>query len=176
MPYVRIEWNHGGGIRVQAPFVDIHAGAWCRADALAKPSAPIQRPAASPPTLAQQLFSAGRELNRALDRFDTAATWQHYFGLARGEPLAAVPVEHLAGWYMYPSSDVADVARLRPHFDTVSHDERYQMIARLPAFQRTHRLLIEFLDQSSGQPYRAAEELPVPSDPTIHHDRPRPQE
>jgi hypothetical protein len=174
-PYVRVEWNHGG-IHVQAPFVDFHTGPWCCYDAVVKPSAPVERPTASPPTVAEQLFSAGRDLNRELERFDTAATWQHYFGLSGGEPLASLPVEHLAGKYMYPSSSTADVAGLQRHFDTVRWDERYRMIASLPSFQRTYRLLIDFQNQPKSPASRTVEELPVPNDATIRDDRPQPRE
>jgi hypothetical protein len=176
-PYVRLEWDHGG-LHVQAPFVDLHTGGWCRTDAMARPAVPIwsRQPLASPPSLAQQLYTAGRELNRALEQFNTAATWQRYLGLSPGEPLASVPVEHLLGQYMYPSSDVVDVDKLRRHFEIVSRDERYHMIAALPAFQKTFRLLIEFLDQPKTPPERAVEELPAPDDTTIQDDRPTPQD
>ena len=75
---------------------------------------------------------------------------------------------------MYPASDVADVAKLRGHFETVNRDQRYEMIANLPAFQKTYRLLNEFVEQPKQQPERAAEELPAPNDLTLHGDRPRP--
>jgi hypothetical protein len=179
VPYVRIQWNPGGGIHIQAPFVDINTCPIncppCGSKNVSKSAPPVDPQAPAPQTLAEQLFSAGRELNRALDRFDTAATWQHYFGLARGEPLATVPVEHLPGQYMYPSANAADVAGLRRHFDLVSQDDRYRMIADLPAFQKTHQLLVAFLDQRSHPPGRVAEELPEPGEPTIQDHRPRPQ-
>jgi len=177
-PYVRVDWGHGG-VHVQAPFVDIHTGGWCCNEAVAKPLPPPvpRQPVAIFSTPAEQLYSAGRELNRALERFDTAATWQRYLGLSSGQPLASVPVEHLAGQYMYPASDVADVAKLRGHFEKVSRDQQYQMIANLPAFQKTYRLLLEFVDQPKQQPERAIEELPVPNElTTLHDDRPRPQD
>jgi hypothetical protein len=180
VPYVRIQWNAGGGIHIQAPFVDINTCPIncppCGSTNVSKVAPPVVHPVPTPQTLAEQLFSAGRELNRSLDRFDTAATWQHYFGLARGEPLATVPVEHLPGQYMYPSANAADVVGLRRHFDLVSQDDRYRMIANLPAFQKTHQLLVAFLNERSHPPGRAAEELPEPGDPTIQDDRPRPQD
>jgi hypothetical protein len=178
VPYVRIQWNPGGGIHIQAPFVDINTCPIncppCGSRTVSKVAPPVDPPV--PQTLAEQLFSAGRELNRSLDRFDTAATWQHYFGLARGEPLATVPVEHLPGQYMYPSANAADVAGLRRHFDLAGQDERYRMIANLPAFQKTHQLLVAFLNERGHPSSRAAEELPEPGDPTIQGDRPRPQD
>jgi hypothetical protein len=179
VPYVRIQWSPGGGIHIQAPFVDINTCPInncppCGSQTTSKVATPVVPPA--PQTLAEQLFSAGRELNRSLDRFDTAATWQHYFGLARGEPLASVPVEHLPGQYMYPSANAADVVGLRRHFDLISQDNRYRMIADLPAFQKTYQLLVAFLNERSHPSGRAAEELPEPGGPTILDDRPRPQD
>jgi hypothetical protein len=180
VPYVRIQWNPGGGIHIQAPFVDINTCPVncppCGSTNVSKVAPSVNPPAPTPQTLAEQLFSAGRELNRELDRFDTAATWQHYFGLARGEPLATVPVEHLSGQYMYPLANAADVAGLRRHFDLVSQDDHYRMIANLPAFQKTHQLLVAFLNERSHPPGRAVEELPEPGDMTIQDDRPRPQD
>jgi hypothetical protein len=109
----------------------------------------------------RQLFAASAELAGSLEQFSTANTWLKYFALMPGGVLSP-----------YQRSErkmqgSPDLITLLERFESVSQDARYSMIAALPAFQRTHGLLLEYI---SEHPQRenpksvdpTSEELPAP--------------
>lgn len=164
-PFVRVYRDPNGVTRVQAPFVDLYAPGRYAADRWNRDP----RDAATREELRQmpearlrrQLFGSALDLDRALDRFETGESWQRYLSVAPGLPLSRD---------RFDSAEITrtngQLATVLAHFDAVSKNADYRMIAALPAFQWTHELLAEYLDarrmsQSAAHP-TPAEELPPP--------------
>ncbi len=181
VPYFRMEWLPSGSTHIQAPFVDLYTRPLClsrnpcQSPLAADNSSAIDQPVASDAPMGQQLFAAGRELNRALAHFDTGNLWQNYLGLSIGGPLSQVPVDHRPGIYLYPVASQLDLGTVLDRFTTISQDNRFRIIASLPAFQKSHELLSAYLAERSNSPPSKAEELPPPKPmvPSVD-DRPQP--
>jgi hypothetical protein len=181
VPYFRMEWLPGGGTHIQAPFVNIYTSPPCdlchsnTVSVGSENSQTIDLPLAPDAPLAQKLVAAAHELNRALANFDTGNLWQNYLGLAPGGPLVQLPVERRPGRYLYPVSSKLDLGTLLTRFDNVIHDDRFRAVTTLPAFERTHRLLSEYLAERRNTPAPSAEEIPPPvPTPPPADERPQP--
>ncbi len=178
VPYFRMEWLPGGGAHIQAPFVNLYTAAPCHvcgAPAVTPAPAASSFPDSSrlDAPLAEQLFAAGRRLNRALDRFDTGPRWQNYFGLALGGPLSLIPVDRRPGVYLYPVASNVDLATILDRFDRTSREEQFRVITSLPEFEQAHRLLADYIAGRNSNASPSAEEIPPPL-PTPADDRPQP--
>lgn len=111
----------------------------------------------SPPERSRrQLAAATAELNRELLRFDTADTWLRYFALDQGGTLSAERLATISG------QPTPDLAAMLSRFDTISSDERYPMIAGLPAFREVRDRLSQYLSESHPNRSVPPEELPTP--------------
>jgi hypothetical protein len=106
----------------------------------------------------RQLYFAAGELNRSLNRFNTAAGWQHYLALSPGQALSESNAE---GAEPVPSAD--DFAQALARFDSVSQNTDYRVIWALPAFEATHAHLATYLRDSNPASHHRPEELPGPS-------------
>jgi hypothetical protein len=113
---------------------------------------------AAPPEVRtrQQLLAAAVELRRELERSGADPGWIRHLALPEGlagDPATSTP----------PSADA--LAKTLERYDRVNTNEQYQAIARLPAFQGTHKRLAAYVELAKGPapgPPAPAEELPLP--------------
>ncbi len=104
----------------------------------------------------RQLSVAATDLDRALERLGPQLGWQKYIGM---------PVELLASSEEGVPNDAplnpGVLAEVLARFDSVSRDDQYRVIARLPSFRVTHARLAEYLELLNN-PQPVPEELPSP--------------
>jgi hypothetical protein len=109
--------------------------------------------------LRHQLSVAATDLHHSLEGLRTGSDWQKYLAFPEGivaskddEPTEAAP-------------NPEELAKVLQRFDTVSQEDQYRFLARLPAFRPTHDRLaayVALLKDTPQGPRPRAEELPVP--------------
>lgn len=177
-PYAEVYRDPWGGKHVRTPFVEIHKpgrvpygyagppvaypvpeGAYYQGTPMRGEVQQSQRPVSNLPPDVQarnQIYASAAELNRSLGQFATASTWRRYFALNEGETLA--PVKRNGD----PAQTASEFLALLGRFESVNQDEKYPMIAALPAFQRTYELLQLYLAEHGADAKSATEEIPPP--------------
>jgi hypothetical protein len=160
-PYVEVYRDPFGGKHIRTPFAEIHKPGrvppgFVGPPIYAFPEGP--REYAMPPDVRARwkLYSAAAELSRSLEQFATATTWQRYFALTPGGTLAP---DQRVGESAKPTPDFAT---LLGRFESVEQNPQFSMIAALPAFGRTHELLLAYVSEYMANPNPSAEELPTP--------------
>ena len=116
-----------------------------------------------------RLERAYQELQRQLGRLTTAAHWQQYLRL----PFDQI-VEGDALTWLLSDEGMAELRAGLRRYDRVNRDPQYRVVTRVPAFEKTRKLLREFLawEESSptgeepllqfNGPLPPVEEIPVP--------------
>jgi hypothetical protein len=150
-PCVCVEWN-GNHVHVCAPFVNLTVDLPCCCGCRDYCGQPIESHSGGQPTFGKQLpvsptrqdlAVAADELRKSLASFKTDGVWRHYLSLAPNEALSAQPSSGANDWYT-SGQHKAFVAALR-HFDKANQDPDCRAVADLPAFQKMHTLLANYV-------------------------------
>jgi hypothetical protein len=110
----------------------------------------------------RQFETALRQLERDLERINAGSSWYRYLRLSGRTPSASA-TDPIA-----PPSDTASADRLEGlhtmlrHYEHVSQDARYRVIAELPGFQSAHMRLHQYVDALTEAGADDGEELPPP--------------
>lgn len=100
-----------------------------------------------------QLATAARDLDQTLAQMPNGSHWSDYLRL---------PDSIFAPDDSATIRNLDELSRVLNRFESVSADRRYGLIAALPAFQATHRHLVDYIAISSPPSLSLPEELPAP--------------
>ena len=116
----------------------------------------------------RQVALNANDLDRALERFQTGAGWQHHLSLPAVlfvDPADAAAARH--------PPDPELMRKALAKFDDVAKNPAYRVIANLPEFQATHASLERYLGRQRGDADAVAEAAATaPPDPSLNEPAP----